>query len=89
MFSKRSGFQKGTENTEKSQARETFSKKSKKVKTWCAISIEIQHSGIVNTLYLLTFIVNKLCSRNLLFIGVYRNRHVLLFFQIPQINRYF
>lgn len=45
MFSKRSGFQKDMENTEKSQVRETFSKKSKKVKTWFAISIEIQRSG--------------------------------------------
>lgn len=50
MFSKRSGFQKDTENIEKSQAKETFSKKSKKVKMWFAISIEIQHSGIVNKL---------------------------------------
>lgn len=50
MFSKRSGFQKDTENIEKSQVKETFSKKSKKVKMWFAISIEIQHSGIVNKL---------------------------------------
>lgn len=67
MFSKRNGFQKDMENTEKSQVRGTFSKKSKKVKTWFAISIEIQHSGIVN----------KLCSINLSFIDVYKNRHVL------------
>lgn len=67
MFSKRNGFLKDMENTEKSQVRETFSKKSKKVKTWFAISIEIQHSGIVN----------KLCSRNFYFINVCKPRHVL------------
>lgn len=38
------------ENIEKFQARETFSKKSKKVKMWFAISIEIQRSGTVNNL---------------------------------------
>lgn len=52
------------ENTEKSRVRETFSKKSKKVKMWFAIFIEIQRSGIVN----------KLCWKNLLFNDVYKNR---------------
>uniref|UniRef100_A0A7N5K3X8 Thioredoxin domain containing 9 n=1 Tax=Ailuropoda melanoleuca TaxID=9646 RepID=A0A7N5K3X8_AILME len=42
----RNGFQKDMGNTEKSLVRETFFKKSRRVKKWFAISTETPHSGV-------------------------------------------
>lgn len=42
----RSGFPKGTGSTEKSAARETSFKRSRRVRKWFAISTETPHSGV-------------------------------------------